>query len=64
MRISKIALACLGLLALPGCAGGIQQAYDDAARRSCRERLSPAEIDACMASVSRNSSERSAERRD
>lgn len=64
MSIPKVGLACLGLLALSGCAAGIQQAYDDAARQSCRERLSPAEIDACMASVSRNSSERSAERRD
>lgn len=56
--------AGLALLAQTGCVGGVQHAYDDAARRECRNQADAAAIDACLARVAQNSYERSAERRD
>lgn len=60
MRIIPIVLAAL----LPGGCASLQQGYDDAARRECRQLLDPAQIDACLARVAQNSSERSAARHD
>jgi len=57
-------IACLAALALGACAGGVQHAYDDAARRECRELLDASAINACLARVAENSHEKSAARRD
>lgn len=56
--------AGLALLALSACAGGVQHAYDDAARRECRNQADAAAIDVCLARVAQNSHERTVARRD
>ena len=63
-RLTASAASGLILLALSGCAASVQQAYDDAARRECRNQADAAAIDACLARVAQNSYEKSGERRD
>lgn len=61
---ARTGIACLALLTVAACAGGVQHAYDEAARRECRDRVDASAIDACLAEVARNSYEKSVERRD